>query len=81
MINANFWKITGLILFFIFALYLSFGTKESFEIKNSQVNGVGVFATKDYEPNEKLFLAINRDKIIEETLGSKINHCPSSSKK
>jgi len=81
MINVYFWKITGLILFVIIVLCLLFRPIAPFEIKNSQVHGVGVFATKDHDANEKLFLVINCDKTIEETLGSKVNHCPSSSKK
>jgi len=49
-------------------------------IKNSKIHGAGVFATKNYRANEFVFMAITRDKKIT-PMGSKINHCPSTSKK
>jgi hypothetical protein len=63
---------------------LAFGivvSKEAFEVRRSEVQGVGVFAGQDYDPGEPLFLAIDASKTIEPTLGRKINHCPSTSVK
>jgi SET domain-containing protein len=73
--------ILGFIVVILTTLYLYINYQESFEIRKSQVEGVGVFAIKNHKPNEKLFLGIYSDKKIEPNLGGKINHCPSTSKK
>jgi len=56
-------------------------SREAFEIRTSDVQGVGVFASQDYVAGKPLFLAIDASKTIEPTLGRKINHCPSTSPK
>ena len=67
---------------FLIAVALYFlVSREAFEIRKSQVEGVGVFAGQDYDPGEPLFMAIDATHTIEPTLGRKINHCPSSSAK
>ena len=73
--------IATLIFIILVTLFVFSKTSESFDIRNSQVAGVGVFAVRDHEPDEKLFLAILKDQTVEPTLGSKINHCPPTSKK
>jgi hypothetical protein len=73
--------IATLIFIILATLYMFSKTSESFDIRNSQVAGVGVFAVRDHKPDEQLFLAILKDQTVEPTLGSKINHCSSASKK
>jgi hypothetical protein len=51
---------------------------EPFEIRKSEIAGVGVFSTKEYNEGDSLFTVIHASKDVEPTLGSKVNHCPSS---
>jgi hypothetical protein len=55
-------------------LILLYNKNEHFTIKKSNIQGVGIFADKNYKMNEKILKAINNDKTIT-YLGSKINHC------
>jgi SET domain-containing protein len=48
--------------------------RETFYISKSNIQGVGVFADKDYNENSFLFTGIEPNRKIT-YLGSKINHC------
>ena len=48
---------------------------EPFEIRKSEIAGVGVFSTKEYNEGDSLFTVIHASKDVEPTLGSKVNHC------
>jgi hypothetical protein len=73
--------IATLIFIILATLFVFSNTNKPFDIRNSQVAGKGIFAVRDHKPDEQLFLAIYSDETIEPTLASKLNHCPSTSKK
>lgn len=67
-----------LILFIVSMSY--YNTKntmsvEGFGVKESSIQGVGIFADKNYGVDEQLFKAIENDKSTVTEYGSKINHC------
>jgi len=65
-----------LILFIVaMSYYNTKNTTEHFGIKESQIQGVGIFSDKNYGVDEKLFKAIENDKSTVTEYGSKINHC------
>ncbi len=68
-----------LILLIIFMLFLfinnmdKHSSSDNLYIDKSNIHGVGVYTKKNYNKNDKIFLAIDNNKIIT-YIGSKINH-------
>jgi hypothetical protein len=68
------------ILLMVFMLFLFINNMDKHKpcgnlyIDKSNIHGVGVYTKKNYNKNDRIFLAIDNNKRITYT-GSKINHC------